>query len=118
YLACVTAIGVQGARAHDQLGVDARLGIDQPSGWWPTTARLKSYEAAGFSHLQVRMPPRALLNDREQSLMHAQALRDCLDLTGLKLIVHAPDDLRAGTPEQDGQLKGALIYAAEAGSDV
>jgi hypothetical protein len=35
-----------------------RLGIDQPAGWWPTTPRLKAYDAAGFQFVQVRMPPR------------------------------------------------------------
>ena len=43
-------------RARDELA-DARraaaLGIDQPAGWWPTAPRLKSYEAAGFTHVAL-----------------------------------------------------------------
>ena len=95
-----------------------RLGLDQPAGWWPTTPRLKSYEAAGFHHLQVRMPPRRLLSEHQLLATHAGALRETLRLTGLRLILHAPDDLRAGSREHDRQLDGALTYAALAGSDL
>jgi sugar phosphate isomerase/epimerase len=95
-----------------------RLGIDQPAGWWPTTPRLKSYEAAGFSHLQVRMPPRDVLSDSALTRLHATALRDKLSLTGLELVLHAPDDLLAGTSEADQQLVGALEYARLCGANV
>jgi sugar phosphate isomerase/epimerase len=88
-----------------------RLGIDQPADWWPSTPRLKSYEAAGFDYLQVRTPPRELLADRGAVRTHARALRDMLGFTGLELILHAPDDLLAGTPEHDRELAGALEYA-------
>lgn len=96
----------------------ALLGIDQPAGVWPTVPRLKSYEAAGFTHVQVRMPPRALLADAEMVRTHARALRDAVALTGLRLILHAPDDLLAGSAEHDEQLAGALDYAALAGSSI
>jgi sugar phosphate isomerase/epimerase len=99
-------------------GPPGRLGIDQPAGWWPTTPRLKSYEAAGFHHVQVRMPPRALLAEHRWLDAHAGALRESLRLTGLGLILHAPDDLHAGSREGDTQLDGALRYAALAGSDL
>ena len=102
---------------HRQL-LEDRLGIDQPAGWWPTTPRLKSYEAAGFTHLQVRMPQRGLLADPDLVSVHATALRENLSLTDLALIVHAPDDLRAGSPEHDRQLDGALRYAHDAGADL
>lgn len=95
-----------------------RLGIDQPAGWWPTIARLKSYEAAGFSTVQVRMPPRIVLGDPEMLRTHAAALRDSLRLTGLWLVLHAPDDLLAGSREHDRQFDGALEYAALAGADL
>jgi sugar phosphate isomerase/epimerase len=94
-----------------------RLGIDQPAGWWAAAPRLKSYEAAGFSYLQVRIPSRELLAEEQLSLAHATMLRDSLRLTGLELIVHAPDDLLAGTHEHDAQLDAALRYAAVAGSE-
>jgi sugar phosphate isomerase/epimerase len=93
-----------------------RLGLDLPVGWWPTPPRLKSYEAAGFRYVQVRMPPRELLAAAAAVRVHATALRDNLALTGLELILHAPDDLLAGSPEADAQLDGALAYAARAGA--
>jgi sugar phosphate isomerase/epimerase len=96
---------------RDPADLDGRLGLDQPVGWWPTPPRLKAYEAAGFQHLQVRMPPRAVLVDSELVLAHATALRENLRLTGLRLILHAPDDLLAGTREHDRQLEGCLTYA-------
>jgi sugar phosphate isomerase/epimerase len=102
----------------DGSGAVGRLGIDQPAAWWPTTPRLKSFEAAGFSHLQVRMPPREILADPALLLTHAAALCDCVRLTDLRLILHAPDDLLAGTAEHDRQFEGALEYAALAGSDL
>jgi len=94
----------------------SRLGVDHPAGWWPSKPRCKSYEAAGFAFFQVRMPERSLLADEQAVLAHATALRDTLSLTGLRLILHAPDDLLAGTPEHDRQLDGALTYASVAGS--
>ncbi len=101
--------------ALGELGPRA-LGIDQPAGWWPTTPRLKSYEAAGFTHVQVRMPPRAMLENPAFRIAHAGALAQRLSLTGLRLILHAPDDLLAGSPEHDRQLAGAVQYAALAGA--
>ena len=95
----------------------ARLGIDQPLGHWPTVPRLKSFEAAGFAYVQVRMPPRGVLEDPRMVVAHAGALRDALDLTGLHLILHAPDDLLAGDAEHDRQLDGAITYAAIAGCE-
>lgn len=99
-----------------ELYLEGRLGLDQPAGWWPTPPRLKSYEAAGFSHVQVRIGPRHLLSDARGLHTHARALREQLDLTGLRLILHAPDDLMAGSEEGDVQLDGALTYAAIAGA--
>jgi sugar phosphate isomerase/epimerase len=96
--------------------LDGRLGVDHPVGWWPSKAQLKSYEAAGFACVQVRMPARSLLADEQAVVAHAAGLRDALRLTGLRLILHAPDDLLAGTPEHDRQLEGALSYASVAGS--
>jgi sugar phosphate isomerase/epimerase len=100
------------------VAAELRLGIDQPGGCWPTIPRLKSYEAAGFAHVQIRMPPRGLLAEPALVSAHAGALRDVLELTGLHLILHAPDDLLAGDPEHDRQLAGALDYAAQAGCDL
>jgi sugar phosphate isomerase/epimerase len=95
-----------------------RLGIDHPAGWWPSKPVLKSYDAAGFALVQVRMPPRALLEDTRAVVDHATALRDALRLADLRLVLHAPDDLLAGSHEHDRQLDGALTYAWVAGSDL
>jgi sugar phosphate isomerase/epimerase len=94
------------------------LGLDHPGGWWPSKPRLKSYAAAGFGLVQVRMPERQLLEDAAAVETHATALRDVLTLTGLRLVLHAPDDLLAGTAEHDRQLDGALTYACVAGSEL
>jgi sugar phosphate isomerase/epimerase len=95
-----------------------RLGIDQPVGCWPATPGLKAYEAAGFRFVQVRMPPRTLLSDTALYAAHACGLREGLALTDLRLILHAPDDLLAGTPEHDRQLVGAIHYAGLAGAEL
>jgi sugar phosphate isomerase/epimerase len=94
------------------------LGIDQPAGQWPTVPRLKAYEAAGFSHVQVRMPPRSVLGDPSALGAHARGLREMVDLTGLRLILHAPDDLLAGSRVHDRQLEGGLEYAALSGAEL
>lgn len=112
-----SVLGVHARRADGGF-LGPRLGLDHPAGSWPTKPRLKSYEAAGFGLIQVRMPARALLADRLAVEMHATALRDVLRLTGLRLVLHAPDDLLAGTSEHDRQLDGALTYACLAGSDL
>ena len=46
------------------------------------------------------------------------ALRSALDGTGLRLLVHAPDDLSAGTTEHDRAFDGLLDYAATAGAEL
>jgi sugar phosphate isomerase/epimerase len=97
---------------------DWRLGLDEPLGWWPTTPRLKSYEAAGFGYVQVSLPTRELLADTELVEAHAGALRDRLGLTSLSLILDAPPDLHAGSEEHDRQLDGALTYAALTGAEM
>jgi sugar phosphate isomerase/epimerase len=94
----------------------ASLGIDQPAGWWPTAPRLKSYEAAGFTHVQVRMPARELLADAALVDAHAGALAERVGLCGLRLVLHAPDDLLAGRADSDEQFDGALRYAVRAGA--
>ena len=99
-------------------GHQGRLGIDHPEGWWPVTPQLKAYEAAGFTYVQVRTPPRSVLGDPELTIRHACALAENLALTSLRLILHAPDDLLAGDPENDRQLAGAIRYAQVSGADL
>jgi sugar phosphate isomerase/epimerase len=117
-LADDTTVLAEATRPPTRGFLEARLGIDHPAGWWPSTPHCKSYEAGGFTYLQVRMPVRSLLADEHVVVAHASALREALDLTGLRLILHAPDDLLAGTPEHDRQLDGALRYAWVAGSEL
>jgi sugar phosphate isomerase/epimerase len=108
---------VTGDTAHAD-DLPAGLGIDQPAGWWPAVARLKSYEAAGFQYAQVRMPPRGALAEPSLVVRHACALRERLALTQLRLILHAPDDLLAGTEDHDREFRGALRYAGLAGAEM
>jgi sugar phosphate isomerase/epimerase len=96
----------------------ARLGLNVHRHAWPTTAALAAYEAAGFAWVQVHTPPRAMLSERRHGLRHARALRAALDGTGLRLLLHAPDDLSAGTIEHDRAFGGLLDYAAAAGAEL
>jgi sugar phosphate isomerase/epimerase len=95
-----------------------RLGLNVHRDQWPTTALLDSYESAGLTWVQVHTPPRPLLADRERSRRHARALRCALDPHGLRLLVHGPDDLSAGTIEHDRAFDGLMDYAAEAGAEL
>jgi sugar phosphate isomerase/epimerase len=96
--------------------IEHRLGLNVPNGWWPTAPMLKSLEAAGFAWVQVHTPPRSVLVDRDRALHHAGRLRAALDPGGLRLVLHAPDDLSAGDPAHDRALDGLLDYAAAAGA--
>src|SRR3954452_8840672 len=95
-----------------------RLGLNVHRDAWPTAAALSAYEAAGFAWVQVHTPPGAVLGDRHAARRHAQALRAVLATTGLRLLLHAPDSLSAGTPEHDRALDGLLDYAAAAGAEL
>src|SRR5918998_3337437 len=94
-----------------QDGTGARLGLNIPRGWWPGAPALKSLEASGYAWVQLHAPPLSLLCHPSGCARHAQALRRDLDTTGLRLVLHAPDELSAGTPEMDRALDGLLDYA-------
>lgn len=98
--------------------IDERLGLNVPRETWPTPPLLKAYEAAGFAWVQVHTPPIAMLADRERARHHARALRAALDPTGLRLLVHGPDDLSAGADLHDRAFGGLLDYAAEARAEL
>jgi sugar phosphate isomerase/epimerase len=98
--------------------IEGRLGLNVPRETWPTPSLLKAYEAAGFAWVQVHTPPIAMLADRERGRRHARALRAALEPTGLRLLVHGPDDLSAGTDLHDRAFGGLLDYAAEAGAEL
>lgn len=94
-----------------------RLGLSVPCEWWPSPALLKSYEAAGFSWVQLPSPPGAVLADSRLLTRHAAAAAAALATTELRAVVHAPVDLRVGTREADRAFEGLLSYAAEAGAE-
>jgi sugar phosphate isomerase/epimerase len=96
----------------------ARLGLNVPAGWWPVAPLAKSFEAAGFAWAQVHSPPASVLRDRESRSRHAGALRAALDTCGLRLLLHAPDDLTAGSPDSDRALDGLLEYAEAARAEI
>ena len=98
--------------------MDPRLGLNLHRNHWPTAAALKAHEAAGFSWVQVHTPPWPMLCGRARTRLHARALRRLLDTTGLRLIVHGPDDLSAGTPKHDRAFEGLLEYAHEARAEL
>jgi sugar phosphate isomerase/epimerase len=98
--------------------MQSRLGLNIHREHWPTAPALKAHEAAGFAWVQVHTPPRAMLADRECCRRHARALRMALDTSGLRLLIHGPDDLSAGTLEHDRAFDGLLDYAHEAGAEL
>jgi sugar phosphate isomerase/epimerase len=103
---------LHGARsANGDAPLGGRLGLNVPKGWWPTAPMLKAYEAAGFGHVQVHAPPIAMLRDPGAAGRHAGALRRALEPTGLRLVLHAPDELLAGDPGHDHALAALIAYA-------
>ncbi len=96
----------------------SRLGLNVPAGWWPVAPLAKSFEAAGFAWAQVHAPPPGVLCDRDGRARHAGALRAALDTCGLRLVLHAPDELSAGTPDADRALDGLLDYAEAARAEI
>lgn len=98
--------------------LEGRLGLALAPEAWPSTATLKGWQAAGFAWAQVGAPPVAVLRDRVLIRRHADALRRVLDATGLRLVVVAPPDLRAGKPGHDAALTGVLEHAAWSGAEI
>jgi sugar phosphate isomerase/epimerase len=100
------------------VGVNDRLGLNIHRDAWPTPPMLAAHEAAGFAWVQVHTPPWPVLAETGAALSHARALRATLSATGLRLLLHAPDDLSAGTPRTDRAFEGLLDYAAQAGAEL
>lgn len=98
--------------------MNPRLGLNLHRNHWPTAPALKAHEAAGFSWVQVHTPPWPMLCGRERTRLHARALRRALDTTGLRLVLHGPDDLTAGAAPQDRAFEGLLDYAYVAGAEL
>jgi sugar phosphate isomerase/epimerase len=116
-----------GSRAHnnDPAGreepsrsMEDRLGLNLHRDGWPTPRALAQLEEAGFRWIQVHAPPRPMLVERALNRRHARALRAVLDSSALRLVLHAPDDLSAGTLEHDRAFDGLLDYAAQTGAEL
>jgi sugar phosphate isomerase/epimerase len=95
-----------------------RLGLNVPREVWPTGRALAEMAGAGFRWVQLHSPPVLVLRDGVAVRRHARALRALLDPTGLRLVLHAPDALSAGTVAGDRALQGLLDHAAEAGAEI
>jgi sugar phosphate isomerase/epimerase len=93
-----------------------RLGLNVPYGWWPAAQLVKSFEAAGFSWVQVSSPPESVLASPRDCAAHARAGDGALGTTDLEAIVHGPASLRVGSPTADRAFEGLLAYAAEIGA--
>lgn len=95
-----------------------RLGLNVPYGWWPAAPLLKGFEAGGFGWAQIPSPPGEILSSPRECLAHARATAAALATTGLEAVVHAPGELRAGSPQADRSFEGLLTYAAEVGAGI
>jgi sugar phosphate isomerase/epimerase len=101
---------------HRPLG--DRLGLDVPREWWPTAPELKRLEACGYGWVQLHAPPLAMLADPVAVRRHADCLRAVLAPTSLRVVLHAPDALRAGAREHERACGGLLDYALAVEAEV
>jgi len=92
----------------------SRLGLSVARDAWPTRLALAEQAAAGFGWVQLHSPPATVLTDGEAARRHARAVKALLRGTGLRLVLHAPDGLSAGTAQTDAVLSRLLDYAAAA----
>jgi sugar phosphate isomerase/epimerase len=98
--------------------LQSRLGLNVPSGWWPAAPLLKGFEAGGFAWTQIPSPPIDVLSSPRECLALARAASDALTTTGLDAVVHAPSDLRAGSPPADRAFEGLLSFCSELGGSI
>jgi sugar phosphate isomerase/epimerase len=94
-----------------------RAGLTVPQDWWASAPLLKSFEAAGFAWTQIHAPPPSVLADPRAAIRHAAALAESLATTSLGCVLHAPNELRAGSRHGDRAFEGMLGYAAEVGAE-
>jgi sugar phosphate isomerase/epimerase len=92
------------------------LGFDIRGHSWPTHPLVATLEGAGFGYIQVVAPPAEVLADWRSCAHVAAALRDALEPTRLRLIVHAPPGLDAGAPGLGPGLAALVEFAEEAGA--
>lgn len=96
--------------------LQGRLGLDVPRDAWPTAPELKRLEACGYGWVQLHAPPPAMLADARCVRQHADCLRAVLAPTGLRVALHAPDELRAGEAGHAAALEGLLDLATDVGA--
>ncbi len=106
----------RGSAQESRDPLSGRLGLSVPHEWWPAAPLLKSYEAAGFSWVQLDAPPLSVLINRRACIEHAAAVWESVATTGLTTVIHAPGGLRAGSAAGDHAFGCLLSYAAEAGA--
>jgi sugar phosphate isomerase/epimerase len=94
----------------------AVLGFDIRGHSWPTHPLLSSLEGAGFGWIQVVAPPADVLADWRSCAHVAAALREAVEPTRLRLIVHAPPGLDATAPGLGPALAALVDFAEEAGA--
>ena len=93
-----------------------RLGLSVPYGWWPAAPILKEIEAASFRYVQVPLSS-ALRADRPARRgASRRSAAEVLGTSGLRLVLHGPGSVSAGTRDGDKPLVGLISYAAEVGA--
>lgn len=100
----------------DRRPLGGRLGLDLPRDAWPTAPQLKRLEACGYGWIQMHAPPVAVLADPVSVRRHGDCLRAVLAPTGLRLALHAPDDLRASDPAHEAAFAALLELAVDVGA--
>ena len=73
-------------------------------------------ESAGFRYVQVPSLPPSVLTVPRDAHRHAAALADVLGTSGLRVVLHGPGSVKAGTRDGDKALAGLISYAAEVGA--
>jgi sugar phosphate isomerase/epimerase len=107
-----TPIPARGSRA----AVETRLGLNIPYEWWAAAPTLKALEAAGFGWVQIPAPPVEMLAAPRYATRHAVALRQALEVTSLKVVVHGPTNLKLGSAHHDRAFEGLLEYTHNIGA--
>ncbi len=79
---------------------------------------LKAFEAAEFAWAQVHAPPPSVLEVPRLCTAHAEAVRAALETTGLRIVVHGPNQLIVGTDESDRVFEGLMLWCSEIGAEL
>jgi len=99
---------------HQEWG--GRMGLDLPSGEWPSEGGIGSIEESGFHWLELTAPPAQMLASPKHAVRHAKDVAKLLAHSSLVPILRAPDGLRLGNSYHDRAFEGLLEYASQIGS--